>query len=218
MEDGGGSGSVGAHFEKLVFGDDTMVSDDTTDAKYGQMSLAVGKDSGWYEIDLGMAEHYFWGKNEGCHIFENTCSTANVSEFCSEDYASECSDNHIYRTSCSSSTFTGNCKINLNVKSCKKHHTPSQNLYHFGNDAMCLNTQTTTGSMSKSSGCFKIECAEDKASYKVHTHSGTDPLVVDCASAGQKSTGFKYNIEFTCEDPAIICQSHTSCPDDCHFR
>ena len=141
MEDGGGNGSVGAHFEKLVFGDDTMVSDDTTDAKYGQMSLAVGKDSGWYEVDMGMGEHYFWGKNEGCSIFENTCSTANVTEFCSEQYASECSDNHIYRTSCSNSQFTGSCNINLNIKSCKKHHTPSQNLYHFGNDAMCLNTK-----------------------------------------------------------------------------
>ena len=118
-----------------------MVSDDTTDAKYGKMSLAVAKDSGWYIVDMGQAEDYFWGKNEGCHIFENTCSTANVTEFCSEQYSSACSDNHLYKTSCSQSTFTGNCKLNLNIKSCKKHHEPSQNLYYYGNDAICLTTQ-----------------------------------------------------------------------------
>lgn len=218
MEDGGGSGSVGAHFEKLVFGDDTMVSDDTTDAKYGPMSLAVGKDSGWYEIDSQMGEHYFWGKDEGCHIFENTCSTVNVSEFCSTAGLNRCSDNHIYQTSCSQTTFTGSCKINLNVLSCKKHHTPSQNIYHFGNDAMCLNTKLTSGSMAEFAGCYKIECNADKTAYKVHTHSGFEELIIDCTAAGQKSSGYAYNIEFTCEDPAIICQKHTICPDDCHFR
>lgn len=143
MENGGGSGSAGAHFEKLSFGDDTMVSDDTTDAKYGIMSLAVGKDSGWYTIDLGKSEHFFWGKNEGCKIFEETCSTAHVSEFCSSNGAQACSDNHMYITSCSNSSYTGSCNINLNMKSCKVHHTPNQDLYSYGPDAACLNTRVS---------------------------------------------------------------------------
>jgi leishmanolysin len=141
LEDGGGGGSAGAHFEKLSFGDDTMVSDDTMDAKYGPMTLAVGKDSGWYVVDMGNAEHFFWGKDEGCHIFENTCSTANVSEFCSSVYAQACSDNHRYITSCSNSSFTGSCNINLNIKSCKVAHTPNQHMYHYGTDAICLNSR-----------------------------------------------------------------------------
>ena len=83
LENGGGSGSAGAHFEKLVFADDTMVPDDTLDARMSKMTLAVAKDSGWYEVDLGKGEHYTWAKGEGCSVFENSCDHVNVSEFCS---------------------------------------------------------------------------------------------------------------------------------------
>ena len=118
-----------------------MVSEDTMDAKYTQMSLAVAKDSGWYVVDMGKSEHYFWGKNEGCHIFEETCSTANASEFCHTQFAQSCNDTHLYQTSCSVSNFGGGCKINLNFKSCKTAHTPHQDIYYYGPDAACLNTR-----------------------------------------------------------------------------
>ena len=73
-----------------------MVSDDTLDAKFSKMSLAVAKDSGWYEVDLSLGEDYFWGKNEGCDIFDNTCSHTTVSEFCPVKNHRGCSDNHMY--------------------------------------------------------------------------------------------------------------------------
>ena len=141
MEDGGGAGSVGAHFEKLIYGDEIMVSDDTTDAKFGPMSLAVGKDSGWYEIDMETAENYFWGKEQGCKIFEKSCLAAEVSEFCYTKGHQSCSENHMYLTSCSSSAFTGSCNINLNIKSCKKHHSTSISAFSYGHDSICLNTE-----------------------------------------------------------------------------
>lgn len=143
MENGGGSGSQGAHFEKLSFGDETMVSDDTTDAKYTKMSLAIAKDSGWYEVDMTMGEHYFWGKDEGCKIFETTCSTADVTEFCTTEGHGGCSDNHMYNTSCSSSGFTGNCNINLNTKSCKVTHTSSTPTFIYGTDSVCLESKVS---------------------------------------------------------------------------
>jgi hypothetical protein len=139
LEDSGGSGSAGAHFEKLVFGDETMVSDDTTDAKYTAMSLSVAKDSGWYEVDMTSGENYFWGKDEGCSIFETTCPHANVTEFCNVEGHRGCSDNHMYKTSCSSSQFTGsNCNIYLNTKSCKVNHTSNTNAFIYGTDSVCL--------------------------------------------------------------------------------
>jgi hypothetical protein len=72
--------------------------------------------------------------------------------------------------------------------------------------------------MSEYGECYRIECSADKSSYKVHTHSGSAPLEVQCNNAGDKSSGFLYNVEFTCEDPAVICANYTSCPDDCHYR
>lgn len=130
---------MGSHFEKLVFGDETMVSDSSTDAKFSRMSLAVAKDSGMYEVDMTMGDHYFWGKDEDCHIFSDTCDTVNVSEFCSQISAQACDDQHMYVTVCGDSSYTGTCKMNLNVKSCKVHHD-SQNLFYYGPEALCLET------------------------------------------------------------------------------
>jgi hypothetical protein len=116
-----------------------MVSDDTTDSKYGRMSLAVGKDSGWYTVDMGTAEHYTWGKNEGCDIFSNSCPTANVSEFCATAGHWGCSDGNIYTTYCSQSTFTGsNCQINLSTKSCKVPHSSNTEAFVHGPNSVCL--------------------------------------------------------------------------------
>ena len=115
-----------------------MVSDDTTDAKFTSINLAVAKDSGWYEIDLSMGEHYFWGKNEGCSIFEETCPHASVTEFCNEEGKKGCSDNHLYTTLCDSDDYTGSCKINLNIQSCKIPR-PAKDAFVYGLDSVCLN-------------------------------------------------------------------------------
>jgi hypothetical protein len=120
-----------------------MVSDDTTDAKYTHMSLSVAKDSGWYEVDMTSGENFFWGKNEGCSILANTCSHTDVSEFCATEGHSGCNDNFMYRTSCSSSQFTGNCNINLNVKSCKVNHESSTPTFIYGTDSVCLSSQVS---------------------------------------------------------------------------
>lgn len=136
-----GDGGIGGHFEKLVFGDETMVSDDSMDARFSAMSLALAKDSGWFEVDLAMGENYFWGKGEGCSIFEHSCSTDSVSEFCSVEGHSGCSDNHLYRTQCDQSNLTGDCRIFLNVQSCKVAHKPESVFFEYGPDSLCLDTE-----------------------------------------------------------------------------
>ena len=103
------------------------------------MSLAVAKDSGWYDVDMGLAENYFWGKDEGCSIFDNSCSHSTVSEFCTVDEHNGCSDNHMYRTTCDSSNLTGNCKIYLNSKSCKVSHGSDIKAFQYGVNSICLN-------------------------------------------------------------------------------
>jgi hypothetical protein len=123
----------------LIFGDEALVSDDSTDARFSAMSLAVAKDSGWYDVDMSLAENYFWGKNEGCSIFDNSCSTSSVTEFCSVEGHNGCSDNHMYKTTCESSALTGNCNIYLNSKSCKVLHKSDIKAFEYGIDSMCLN-------------------------------------------------------------------------------
>jgi hypothetical protein len=139
LENGGGEGSEGGHLEKLIFGDETMVSDDTVDAKFSSILLAIAEDSGWYEVDYDMGEHYFWGKGEGCDHFKTTCPHADVTEYCSQDNINKCSDNMMYKTLCQTSTFIGStCPINLQEINCKREIQNSSNSYFYrGQDSLC---------------------------------------------------------------------------------
>jgi len=58
MENGGGLGSAGAHFEKVTFGDEIMVPDDTLHSRFSQLSLAVAADSGWYDVNFLDGDEY----------------------------------------------------------------------------------------------------------------------------------------------------------------
>ena len=131
-----------------MFGDEIMVSSQVFDSRVTRMSLAVANDSGWYEVDYSMAENYFWGKGEGCAIFENTCQTASVSEFCSVEGHRGCSDNHMYRTVCSSNVFHPTCNVNLNIQNCKVQRNATtvqideddnSVIFTYGMDSVCLN-------------------------------------------------------------------------------
>ena len=120
-----------------------MVPDDTKDVKFSIMSLAVAKDSGFYVIDMTKAEHFFWGKGEGCDMFKTTCPVATVDEFCSEISAHSCSDNHMYTASCRKSEFTGSCNINLNVSWCKNEKDSGSKYFTYGHDSVCLVRQVS---------------------------------------------------------------------------
>jgi leishmanolysin len=138
LENGGGSTSAGAHFEKTVFADEMMTPDDTLETKLSIFSLAVAKDSGFYIIDLSKAEHIFWGKGEGCSFVEQRCSSTTADEFCHNLNDVACSDNLMYRTLCVKSHFTGDCQINLQMVSCKKQKKSSKIYEQYGMNSLCL--------------------------------------------------------------------------------
>ena len=142
LEDGGGSGSVGAHFEKIVFANETMVSDDTRDAAFSRMTLAVTKDSGFYEVDIEKGDSYVWGKGKGCGMVDLTCDAAAISHFCTTS-GGICSDNLLYRGSCHNSQFTGSCNIELQAWWCKEELGKTGDFYYLGHDAICLPTRVT---------------------------------------------------------------------------
>ena len=215
MENNGDIGSKGSHFEKLIFGDETMVSDDTLDAKFSKITLAVAKDSGWFEVDMGLGENYFWGKNEGCDIFNNTCDHTTVSEFCKDSKRNQCSDNHMYTTKCQENYFAGSCPINLNLINCTVPSKSPKDVWTHGKESICLNT--LDGS-NHSSGCYKIKCAQDNNSYQVFTHVGVDEKEFTCTKKGDTIQHHDQDFETICEDPSEICKTYTECPYDCNLR
>jgi hypothetical protein len=115
-----------------------MIPDDGTDIRFTSMSLAVAKDSGWYDADLSSGELFFWGKDEGCQMLDNSCKTSLADKFCAEEGHHGCSKNHVYKTNCEQSTYTADCSIYVNRKSCKDPHIPSEKAFAYGGTSMCL--------------------------------------------------------------------------------
>jgi hypothetical protein len=141
LENNGDSTSAGSHFEKIVFADEIMTPDDTLETRLSMFTLAVAKDSGFYEIDISMGENIFWGKGEGCDFVNAKCSPETNDEFCSIYKEVSCSDNLMFRTLCQNSQFTSNCKINLHVENCKVHRKEKNIFSNHGRDSLCLKTK-----------------------------------------------------------------------------
>jgi hypothetical protein len=140
LEAGGDEGSEGFHFEKTHFGDEIMVSDESLNPVISRMSLAVAKDSGWYDIDLDKGQSFKWGKEKGCNMFNYLCFDENINEYCETVGTNACSNDHLYEITCQQSVFTERCPININIKSCKTYHGSYNDIYYYGLDSSCLST------------------------------------------------------------------------------
>ena len=66
--------------------------------------------------------------------------------------------------------------------------------------------------------CHKVECSEDKGSYKVIIYPDSQTLNFTCEKEGDKSPFRVGDARIICHDPAKICGKTTNCPSDCYNR
>lgn len=211
LEDDGGEGSKGGHFERIVFGDETMVSEDVSIAKFSKITLALMKDSGWYEIDLALGDHFTWGKGEGCDLFRKTCSMSNVEETCDHNNNFGCDKTFKYKMYCRKTSFTGQCNIKMKGETCLKAH---KDMYFFETADHESRCQEFYYKGKKYAGCLSIKCAADRKSYQV-TLKGNDNTRYTCQKENQVFV-LGSNFKFLCENPKLICSD--LCPKSCHHR
>ena len=95
LEDSGGSGSAGSHFEKRIFGNEFMTATSSADSIFSAISLAVFHDSGWYRVDFGAAQELPWGNDQGCSFALQRCSSwpqsaKDAGFFCTDSNQKKC--------------------------------------------------------------------------------------------------------------------------------
>lgn len=73
LEYNGGLGTSGAHWSKKYMNTDYMIADSYGENLISRITLALFKDSGWYNVDLEQANLFLWGKNKGCEFFTDNC-------------------------------------------------------------------------------------------------------------------------------------------------
>lgn len=75
IENGGGTGTAGSHWEKTRFGVEFMVGTSTMSSAYSKLTFALLEDSGWYGVDYtyrGITLNP-WGFQAGCDFAQKSC-------------------------------------------------------------------------------------------------------------------------------------------------
>lgn len=227
----------------MAFGDEMMVADDSLDARFSVMSLAVAADSGWYEVNFEKADLYDWGHDRGCLGLGSeskpqaksksdsrpACARTALSDFCKYPGTTGCSSDFKYISLCKRTLFTAECKLRMNDQSCKRAKRAKRSgvkAFRYGRFSICQQCRvesTAWHNRQKSNGdrfgeCFAVKCNRDRTKYKVFTHTGKKKLTFVCDRSGKKSRDIRYDFDFVCQDPRDVCQPQTSCPFDCHHR
>lgn len=73
LEDQGGLGTAGNHWEQRIMHGDFMVSESLPENVISEISLALFEDSGWYMVNYYTGGLFRYGKNKGCNFLKTKC-------------------------------------------------------------------------------------------------------------------------------------------------
>ena len=107
LEDQGGEGSGGSHWEARYMLGDYMISTDYHEVVLSDITLALFEDTGFYKVNYFTGGLFRFGKNQGCSFLEEKClkdkkdpKTDFPNEFCLESGTAFCGSSHISRGYC----------------------------------------------------------------------------------------------------------------------
>ncbi|KAL9996310.1 putative leishmanolysin [Helianthus debilis subsp. tardiflorus] len=93
LEDGGGRGTSGSHWEKRLLMNEIMTGSVDTRSVVSKMTLALLEDSGWYEANYSMADRLDWGHNQGTEFVTGPCNLWKGAYHCNTTQLTGCTYN-----------------------------------------------------------------------------------------------------------------------------
>ena len=100
LEDYGGSGTAGSHWEKRLGFNEVMTGTADPSSVYSAITYALLEDSGWYSVDYSHAQPLPWGAGEGCSFPQLACSSWSDRYFCSSSSQEGCTVDYRYKAIC----------------------------------------------------------------------------------------------------------------------
>lgn len=88
LENNGGDGSAGSHWEKTFMPQEYMNPTVENPGILSMFTYALLQGTGWYQVDTSGAQNYDWGQNAGCGIF-NICPAGSINGYCSAGQVSQ---------------------------------------------------------------------------------------------------------------------------------
>ena len=145
LENQGGDGTAGSHWEMRLMLGDNMVGESYDDVLLSDMTLALFEDSGWYQTNRYTGGLFRHGKNAGCDFINKKCviseKTNFPNDFCTENNAYTCTSNRLSKGTCSLSAAPANLDANYkyfasglvgrtNTDFCPISESPNSDSYH----------------------------------------------------------------------------------------
>ena len=110
LEEYGSSGTASSHWDMRIMYNDFMIGRYPQDPIFSTISLALMKDTGWYEVDYSKAETPYFGRGLGCSFFDNKCVSGGVSNFpslfCDQPLSDTCDTFYLWKSYCTMYSFT----------------------------------------------------------------------------------------------------------------
>ncbi|KAJ9186625.1 hypothetical protein P3X46_002173 [Hevea brasiliensis] len=107
LEDGGGRGTSGSHWEKRLLMNEIMTGSVDTRSVVSKMTLALLEDSGWYQANYSMADHLEWGRNQGTDFVTSPCNLWKGAYHCNTTQLSGCTYNREAEGYCPILSYSG---------------------------------------------------------------------------------------------------------------
>ncbi|KAE9586174.1 putative leishmanolysin [Lupinus albus] len=107
LEDGGGRGTSGSHWEKRLLMNEIMTGSVDARSVVSKMTLALLEDSGWYKANYSMADRLDWGRNQGAEFVTFPCNLWKGAYRCNTTQYSGCTYNREAEGYCPIVTYSG---------------------------------------------------------------------------------------------------------------
>ena len=170
LEDQGGEGSAGSHWEGRYMLGDYMVSTSYDENVISDITLALFEDSGWYKPNYYTGGLFRFGKNIGCQFFENNClidqKAVFPNEFCDKSKEPKCLSSHLGTGEC----YIGDYKSMLEIPS-KYQYFKKEYLGGLVNVNFCPAANAYFESDSQKAHYFGTNCRYG-ASLNIFEHYG----------------------------------------------
>lgn len=112
LENYGGLGSAGSHWESRYMLGDYMIATDYPEIVISDISLAVFEDSGFYKVNYYTGGLFRFGKGEGCNFLNQKCiqngGTFFANEFCIKSQEPFCTAGHLSKGHCYMAKYNSN--------------------------------------------------------------------------------------------------------------
>jgi leishmanolysin len=188
VENGGGGGSAGSHWEKTIFPAEVMNPQVSFPMKVSELTIMLLEDLGWYK-GVNAHENYTYLKGDGCHTIKGgECNSSKSDEFCSADdwNHDHCYPNKLGKGFCgNSSTFMGKCGLIMpsNNAQCTIENSSNRKNFNFesyGPHSRCVMASSSSNNFN--AACLRMRCTVDKVEMQfgdeVHTCAGSGPQTV----------------------------------------